>query len=930
MTEETLFQEALSRSPEERAAFLARACAGQPELLAAVEALIAAHEMTGNLLDNPPPDLAATIATSGGEARASATAEFTPTPDPAHSRPGDYRERFEAGLVIGGRYTLQGKIGEGGMGEVWVAKQTEPVKRKVALKLIKTGMDTRAVLRRFEQERQALALMDHPNIARVIDGGITRSGQPFFVMELVNGLSLTKFCDDLKLTPRERLELFVPICQAVQHAHQKGIIHRDLKPANILVTMIDARPVPKVIDFGVAKATAGKLTDESMSTQLGAVVGTLEYMSPEQAAFSGDDVDTRADIYSLGVILYELLTGLRPIDAKRLKKAALTEMIRIIQEEEPSKPSTRLSTEAALPSLAAARQTEPRRLTAMLRGELDWVVMKCLEKQRNRRYETASGLARDIQRYLADEVVEARPPSASYRLKKLIHRNRVAVLASSLIVLAVMLGLIGVTLQWREALHQRKEAETARAEAENNLQIAQEQRKIALELVGQMVTTVRTELVKKPDLQLVLKKVLEIAQRSLDNIAQNPLVEVSLNDTAKAAAYDATARMYRDLGDTPAALAEFKKAAAIYQAIIDKAAEGPEKDVVKKNLMIVRISQGQTSLRTSSPADARAYYEQAAQLAGKLENKMAADYRRILVDLYINLGIVTTDKQPRQARDNYLAALRIAQELADRETKEAGHPSDATRLTLQRVFTLVGGVEGRLRNANSREQYYKNALTIAEERFKTQPADNERKHWLAFAHERIGDMLLRVNQATEAAKEFSAAAQLFKEIADSDPKNVDAQADLSRTQYSQGLAAERIGDKTAAAKYFRASLDIRGRRVNLNSETYAQRDLMVTLAHAGNSQEAVQLASAVQTKLPKDPGTLVDVANCFAIASAGMSDATTDRETRDRYLAKALESLRQAIAAGYGDKVNLETEPDLDAIRNRPEFKAMIAALPEP
>ena len=250
------------------------------------------------------------------------------------------------------------------MGEVWVAKQTEPVKRKVALKLIKTGMDSRAVLQRFEQERQALAMMDHPNIARVLDGGLTPTGQPFFVMELVNGLPLTKFCDEARLTPRERLELFVPICQAVQHAHQKGIVHRDLKPANILVTLIDGKPVPKVIDFGVAKATAGKLTDESLSTQFGAVVGTLEYMSPEQAGFSGEDIDTRADIYSLGVILYELLTGLRPIDAKRLKKAALTEMIRIIQEEEPSKPSTRLSTDESLPSLAALRQTEPKKLMA--------------------------------------------------------------------------------------------------------------------------------------------------------------------------------------------------------------------------------------------------------------------------------------------------------------------------------------------------------------------------------------------------------------------------------------------------------------------------------------------------------------------------------------------------------------------------------------
>ena len=363
-----------------------------------MRALLAAHEESGGPLEKPAVDPVATVAAIERDSGSAPTGEFSSSP-PDSSVPveaggptREYRGAYAEGVVIADRYILLEKIGEGGMGEVWVAKQTEPVKRKVALKLIKTGMDSRAVLQRFEQERQALAMMDHPNIARVLDGGMTPSGQPFFVMELVNGLPLTQVLRRGQADAHERLELFVPICQAVQHAHQKGIVHRDLKPANILVTIIDGRPVPKVIDFGVAKAIGGKLTDESMSTQFGAVVGTLEYMSPEQAGFSGEDIDTRADIYSLGVILYELLTGLRPIDAKRLKKAALTEMIRIIREEEPSKPSTRLSTDESLPSLAALRQTEPRKLMSLLRGDLDWVVMKCLEKQRDRRYETANGL----------------------------------------------------------------------------------------------------------------------------------------------------------------------------------------------------------------------------------------------------------------------------------------------------------------------------------------------------------------------------------------------------------------------------------------------------------------------------------------------------------------------------------------------------------
>lgn len=466
MTEETLFHEALAKPLPERAAFLEQACIGQPQLRAAVEELLAAHEASGNLLDKPPRQ-AQTVDAGPGQQGHEATGDFSRDSDEVEVATADYRPSIKPGVVISGRYTLVEKIGEGGMGEVWVAKQTEPVKRKVALKLIKTGMDSKAVLARFEQERQALALMEHPNIARVLDGGMTPTGQPFFVMELVNGLPLNKYCDDARLTPKDRLELFIPICQAVQHAHQKGIVHRDLKPANILVTLYDGKPVPKVIDFGVAKATGGKLTDESMLTQFGAVVGTLEYMSPEQAGFSAIDVDTRADIYSLGVILYELLTGLRPIDAKRLRKGALTEMIRIIQEEEPSKPSTRLSTDASLPSLAASRQMEPKKLMALLRGELDWVVMKCLEKQRDRRYETVNALSRDIQRYLADEPVEARPPSMGYRFQKLLQRNRVAVLAVGAVAASLLLGTGIATWQAIRATNAEAEERSAKQDALN-------------------------------------------------------------------------------------------------------------------------------------------------------------------------------------------------------------------------------------------------------------------------------------------------------------------------------------------------------------------------------------------------------------------------------------------------------------------------------
>ena len=321
------------------------------------------------------------------------------------------------GMQIG-PYKLLQELGEGGMGTVFLAEQQHPVERRVAIKIIKAGMDSRQVLARFEAEEQALAMMDHPHIAKVFDAGMTPAGRPYFVMELVKGIPITQYCDQEHLTPRERLELFIPVCQAVQHAHQKGIIHRDLKPSNVIVALYDGKPVPKVIDFGVAKATGAKLTERTMFTEVGQMVGTLEYMAPEQAELNNLDIDTRADIYSLGVLLYELLTGSPPFSRQELRSAAFDEMLRIIREVEPPKPSTKLSSSDELPAIAAKRKLEPQRLTKLVAGELDWIVMKCLEKERSRRYETANGLAADIERYLHDEPVQAGPPSAWYRFRK--------------------------------------------------------------------------------------------------------------------------------------------------------------------------------------------------------------------------------------------------------------------------------------------------------------------------------------------------------------------------------------------------------------------------------------------------------------------------------------------------------------------------------
>ncbi len=437
MTEETLFELARKTPEAERPALLDRACEGKPELRQRVEALLQADAGSSPLLHQP----IAMDATLGYETTSSKT------------------DSDQIGKLIAGRYKLVESIGEGGMGSVWMAQQSEPVKRLVAIKLIKPGMDSKAVLARFDAERQALAMMDHPNIAKVLDGGLTDDRRPYFVMELVKGTPITTFCDERKLSLQQRLELFVPVCQAIQHAHQKGIIHRDIKPSNVLIALYDDKPVPKVIDFGVAKATGAQLTEQTLNTGFGAIVGTPEYMSPEQAALNNLDIDTRSDVYALGVLLYELLTGSTPVDRKSLKQAALMEVLRIIREDEPPRPSTKLSTAQALPSIAANRHMEPTKLSKLIKGELDWIVMKALEKDRSRRYETANGFAADVLRYLSGEPVTAVPASVRYQVQKFYRRNKPAVISASLVVVALTMGMAGTTWGMLEAQHQKQLAE---------------------------------------------------------------------------------------------------------------------------------------------------------------------------------------------------------------------------------------------------------------------------------------------------------------------------------------------------------------------------------------------------------------------------------------------------------------------------------------
>jgi len=447
-----VFDEAAELMGAERNAFLDEACRNEPEVRARVEALLAAAEREDEFLSSPT--------SPGGQDEADATLE-TPVATGETQTIGDRRDSPDAAAMHEGPgtqigpYELLQSIGEGGFGTVFMAEQREPVQRRVALKIIKLGMDTRQVVARFEQERQALAIMDHPNIARVFDAGVTQAGRPYFVMELCTGEPITSYCDRHRLSVRERLELFAQVCNAVQHAHQKGVIHRDIKPSNVLVNTHDARPHAKVIDFGIAKATASRLTEKTFFTEHRQIIGTLEYMSPEQAEGSLD-IDTRTDVYSLGALLYELLTGLTPFDSRSMRSAAYAEIQRIIREVDPPRPSTRLSQSAeALAGLAASRHTEPKKLGALVRGELDWIVMKALEKDRSRRYETASGLALDIQRYLGGEAVVAAPPSRSYRVRKFVRRNKGPVTAGAAVAAALLIGVVAFAWQASVARQQR-------------------------------------------------------------------------------------------------------------------------------------------------------------------------------------------------------------------------------------------------------------------------------------------------------------------------------------------------------------------------------------------------------------------------------------------------------------------------------------------
>ncbi len=589
-------------APREQAAYLDAACGDDASLRVRVDALLAAEAQAGNFLKSAESDPDATQPRSG------------PAPD-AHL-PAE-----QTGHTID-RYKLLEQIGEGGFGTVWLAEQREPVKRRVALKIIKLGMDTRQVIARFEAERQALALMDHPNIAKVFDGGATDTGRPYFVMEYIRGIPILDYCDTEKLDTAARLELFINVCHALQHAHHKGIIHRDIKPSNVMITLHDGQPVPKVIDFGIAKATNTELTQMTLFTQHRQMVGTPAYMSPEQAEMSGLDIDTRSDVYSLGVLLYELLTGTTPFDADELLNKGYAEMMRIIREQEPHKPSTRLSSLGDTATRTAEqRRSDTNKLSLLLRGDLDWIVMKCLEKDRTRRYETANGLAADVRRHLKDEPVIAGPPSARYRLRKFTRRNRGQVVAAGIIAATLLMGVVGTTggLLW--ALSEKDRADES---AQTAILAAQAEAAARLEAQGNEQRAIagtkraERELVRATEVKRLITNMLGSVSPYVAQNADITLLKGILDDTAARLAkgevkdelvaaelHHVVGQVYRDLGVYDAAEVHLLIASEVTRRLLGE--EDPRTQSVMNHL-------GMLYMNTGREDDAEAIYLRFVQI----------------------------------------------------------------------------------------------------------------------------------------------------------------------------------------------------------------------------------------------------------------------------------------------------------------------------
>jgi serine/threonine protein kinase/tetratricopeptide (TPR) repeat protein len=901
--------------PEHWAAYLDEACAGSEDVRRRVEVLLRAHLAADSLLDNR---LAAPVATA--------------VEAPAREMPG----------AMIGPYKLLEQIGEGGMGTVYMAEQLHPVRRRVALKVVKPGMDTRQVIARFEAERQALALMDHPNIAHVLDAGATDSGRPFFVMELVKGVPITDFCDRESLTLQERLELFVHVCQAVQHAHQKGIIHRDLKPSNVLVTLHDGTPVVKVIDFGIAKATGQQLTDKTLFTNFAQMIGTPLYMSPEQAALSGLDVDTRSDIYSLGVLLYELLTGTTPFDRDRLQTAGYDELRRIIREEEPPRPSTRFSTLGqAATTVSVQRKSDPKRLCQLLRAELDWIVMKALEKDRNRRYETAAAFAADVRRYLHNEPVQACPPSAGYRLRKFVRRHRGPVIGAAAAVALLLVAVLGLTVSTWLIWQEQDRTRAALQQAQTNYEQAEAMRGLDRQAVEDYLTAVSESMLLKsrlPGLQPLRKELLEHAlryhQRFLEQKGDDPQFAAEA-----ASAYFRVGSINEEIGSRADALRAFEKARDLYASLTR---EGPQAAALAVALAKTHRQIGRMHWAKGAMQPALQSVQQALALSEELththpeEVEAWAELARCydgVATLQGDQGQLTAELETRQktvalwqqiVRD-HPDAFALQDELAEALSKMCrvhhtlGHMDEATE-ALQKAIAIEErlvrdhprearflshlaffyGGQGYLHRSRGRltemVDSFRRALLAKEKMFRQNPAVTQYRVQLATTCNTLSGMLSDIGQLDEALRLSEESRTLMTPLAVENPGDAQMQEVLAMGYASLGNVLRRQAQPERAL-------------------------------------EAFQHAAAILEQLPPGDGTMdyslaCMRALCSGVVGQGKAELTeVEQAQRRKYADQAMEALRKAVAAGFRNPGELKHDSELDALRSREDFQQLVSDL---
>jgi serine/threonine protein kinase/tetratricopeptide (TPR) repeat protein len=956
MTDETLFAEALERpSAADRRAFIDVACAGDPSQRQRLDALLAGHDRATGILDGSTGLLAGV--NFGGPAE-------------------------RAGALLAGRYKLLEEIGEGGMGSVWAAEQMQPVRRKVAVKLVKAGMDSKTVLARFEAERQALALMDHPNIAKVLDGGTTDAGRPFFVMEYVKGIPITAYCDEARLSIAERLRLFVPVCRAVQHAHTKGIVHRDMKPSNILICQYDGRPVPKVIDFGLAKAMHQPLTERTLHTAHGQMLGTPLYMSPEQAESNNLDVDTRADVYALGVVLYELLTGTTPLERERFRTTAWDEALRLIREEEPPRPSTRLSGSDLLPSVAAQRQLEPIRLTRLVRGELDWIVMKCLEKDRARRYETANSLASDVERYLTDEPVLAGPPSALYRFRKFARRHWRA-LATASAFLLLLVAAVATLAAALVAVNRERQEKIAALEAEGR---RRQQTRAALDAMTSDV--IEEWLARQPQLSPDHKRFLETALRWYEEFAADTGQQAE-SRAAAAQAYSRVGFLRHRLGQLPEAETAWRRGQEIHAGLV---AEFPSNPHFRQGLGNGHLNLGIYYGNRRQAAEAESALRQALSifsgLAAETPDEPASRKGRSTSLYYLARSLRNQGRFP-EAEEACTEALAVAKQLsadfpavpAYREEvgllylllgglyDDPGRPRDAARSdrSSEVLREAVAVFKGLVTDHPTRpwfrnhlaaslndlgmtlldadrhpeaEGVFRQALTIKQQLAAEFPALPGYRHSLASTHNNLGTLFKNTARPREAEESYGRSAALHRQLAADFPdvpvhrnEAAGAMANLARQHLirkdfagARRILEEAVPYQQAALK---ASPDYPANRRSYRLNRWAMADALLGLNNHAGAAEAAEQFIQLAVQPPRDAYIAAGLlAGCARLAAQDERLPEAERhKLATSYGDRAVASLRQAVAKKAKEIAGVKTDSVLDPLRPRTDFQKLLTEI---